>query len=199
MAESSDEVYEVEVILNATEIDGQTLYLVKWVGYEEPTWEPVEHLNNCQEMLQEFIDRRKAECQSLPPKHRRSKGQLRSGTPTDRDQAPDSSTPATILWTFSKSNHIFVNLQGFAPELHPDTSEFDRNWYPIPEPVAVSPEFDFHIERVFKRGDEKFVRVVDGQGRTFDYEYDLVARLFPDAMKAFVEKKLIALRDAALG
>jgi hypothetical protein len=194
MAESSDEVYEVEVILDVMEIEGQTLYHVKWVGYDDTTWEPIDHLKGCGEMLQEFSNRRKAEQRSLPQKQRRWK---RTPLPDDC-QEPDFTTPGDVLWTFSKSNHIFVNLQGFAPELRHDTSEFDCNWYPVPDPVSVSPEFDFHIERVFKIGAEKFVRVVDARARTFDYEYDLVARLFPDALKVFVEKSLIALGTAIL-
>lgn len=66
LSESSmEEEYEVEKILKErtrSEIDketGQVLsvkeYLLKWVGYEEPTWEPEENLANCQELLKEFL------------------------------------------------------------------------------------------------------------------------------------------------
>jgi hypothetical protein len=34
-------------------------YLVKWVGYKNPTWEPTENLENCQILLNEFLMRKK--------------------------------------------------------------------------------------------------------------------------------------------
>ena len=30
-------------------------YLIKWVGYKSPTWEPEENLENCQELLKDFL------------------------------------------------------------------------------------------------------------------------------------------------
>ena len=47
--------YEVEKILRQ---DGQK-YLVKWKGYpdSENTWEPIEHLLNCQQLLRQFHHR----------------------------------------------------------------------------------------------------------------------------------------------
>ena len=47
-----DEVYEVEKILD----NRDSQYLVKWVGYgpEANTWEPVENLLNCKELLNTF-------------------------------------------------------------------------------------------------------------------------------------------------
>ena len=29
-------------------------YLIKWVGYEYPSWEPEENLENCQESIKDF-------------------------------------------------------------------------------------------------------------------------------------------------
>ena len=34
-------------------------YLVKWVGYKNPTWEPIENLENCQILLKDFFTRKK--------------------------------------------------------------------------------------------------------------------------------------------
>ena len=34
-------------------------YLVKWVGYRDPTWEPIENLENCQILLNDFLMRKK--------------------------------------------------------------------------------------------------------------------------------------------
>ena len=51
-ASDSDELYEVEKILD----NRDSQYLVKWVGYgpEANTWEPVENLLNCKELLNTF-------------------------------------------------------------------------------------------------------------------------------------------------
>jgi hypothetical protein len=44
--------YEVENILehSINNMD-EMFYLIKWVGYEEPTWEPEKNLNHCQKKL----------------------------------------------------------------------------------------------------------------------------------------------------
>ena len=46
---TENEEYEVEKILDSVQDGGQTFYLVKWVGYDDPkdlTWEPLENLEN---------------------------------------------------------------------------------------------------------------------------------------------------------
>ena len=63
--ENSEEEYEVEKILKERTIQGKDKktgrviktkeYLVKWVGYNAPTWEPEENLENCQEILKDFL------------------------------------------------------------------------------------------------------------------------------------------------
>jgi len=40
-----EEEYEVDSILDSKRVRGQLKYLVKWTGYEEPTWEPARHVN----------------------------------------------------------------------------------------------------------------------------------------------------------
>ncbi|OHT00112.1 hypothetical protein TRFO_08092 [Tritrichomonas foetus] len=58
--EDSGEIYEVEKILDCAKVDGEMQYLVKWAGYDDPkdlTWEPIEHLQNCNQALQEFYEK----------------------------------------------------------------------------------------------------------------------------------------------
>lgn len=43
--------YEVEAILEHKFVE---LFLVKWKNYKTPSWEPVEHLDNCAQLLNEF-------------------------------------------------------------------------------------------------------------------------------------------------
>ena len=40
------DVFLVEEILKKKKTGGRTMYLVKWVGYEKPTWEPKENIQN---------------------------------------------------------------------------------------------------------------------------------------------------------
>eukprot|EP01083_Nonionella_stella_P125122 378332_1 len=52
---SEEEVYDVEKILDSkTSSDNETLYLVKWVGWDDPTWEPKGNLLNCDVALSEL-------------------------------------------------------------------------------------------------------------------------------------------------
>jgi hypothetical protein len=48
--------YEVERVVGHDGCKGQRLYLVKWKGYKEETWEPEEYLDDCAEALEEYWD-----------------------------------------------------------------------------------------------------------------------------------------------
>ena len=62
---SVDEEWEVESILKERtkktkdkktgRIKPVKEHLVKWLGYKDPTWEPEENLENCQELLKDFL------------------------------------------------------------------------------------------------------------------------------------------------
>lgn len=48
--------YEVERILGRRFKNNNNIeYLVKWVGYKNPDWEPENHLDNCDEKIIEFM------------------------------------------------------------------------------------------------------------------------------------------------
>lgn len=53
--------YEVERILGKRIEDGRALYRIKWTGYteEESTWEPLEHLEECRDLVLAFDQRPK--------------------------------------------------------------------------------------------------------------------------------------------
>ena len=67
--EDMNQEYEVEKIIDMRitpklNIITQKLefikeYLIKWVGYEQLTWEPLENLENCKELLKEFYKEKK--------------------------------------------------------------------------------------------------------------------------------------------
>ena len=46
--------FEVEEILDIKLEKGHTKYLMKWLGYVDPTWEPRENLTDCADLLFEF-------------------------------------------------------------------------------------------------------------------------------------------------
>ena len=50
--------YEAEKILNFTYVNGIMQYKVKWAGYgeEEATWEPYDHLENCQHLIDDYFN-----------------------------------------------------------------------------------------------------------------------------------------------
>ena len=50
------EAYKVEKIMKKKISKGKTQYLVKWVGYSmnESTWEPIEHLFGCPDLIEAF-------------------------------------------------------------------------------------------------------------------------------------------------
>ena len=52
-----EEEYEVEYIADARRFRRKIQYLVKWSGYDHPTWEPLEHLRNAADTVQIFHER----------------------------------------------------------------------------------------------------------------------------------------------
>ncbi|KAK2586176.1 hypothetical protein KPH14_001442 [Odynerus spinipes] len=58
--ETKENVWEVEKIVGKKTIDGETLYLIKWKNWprKHNTWEPLENLVNCTELMKEFEEQR---------------------------------------------------------------------------------------------------------------------------------------------
>ena len=50
-----DEHFEVEKIIQMKTMRDVFMALVQWVGYSDPTWEPVANLDNCSEVLDNFL------------------------------------------------------------------------------------------------------------------------------------------------
>ena len=50
----ADEEFQIEEIMDYIESDIGEMYLVKWVGYKRPTWEPRANLTNCQDLVATF-------------------------------------------------------------------------------------------------------------------------------------------------
>ncbi|CAJ0604791.1 unnamed protein product [Cylicocyclus nassatus] len=74
----SEEVYEVEKILDRNEVNGELFYLVRWKGFgqEDDSWEPVENLSLAVKAISEFEE------------HRKSKKGKKSKTPKSKGKCP---------------------------------------------------------------------------------------------------------------
>jgi hypothetical protein len=50
------EQYDVEKIVDKKIEKGKVKYLVKWVGWDSKsnTWEPIKHLKNCMDLIDEY-------------------------------------------------------------------------------------------------------------------------------------------------
>ena len=52
---STQKLYVVEKITGVLGDHGIKKCCVKWEGYRKETWEPVENLSNCQELIDEYL------------------------------------------------------------------------------------------------------------------------------------------------
>ena len=56
--DAKEDIYQVEEILSSKTIKGKDYYLLKWVGYDEPTWEKGSNLR-CYKLLKRFLLKKK--------------------------------------------------------------------------------------------------------------------------------------------
>jgi transposase InsO family protein len=89
--EEAENEYEVEDILSMKRVSGKPHYLVKWKGYDtsENTWEPIENLTDCRQLVQQFHQQEKEISPSQPP--RRRPGRPRKQTTTDQSTQSSAS------------------------------------------------------------------------------------------------------------
>ncbi|GMT21278.1 hypothetical protein PFISCL1PPCAC_12575, partial [Pristionchus fissidentatus] len=97
------EDFEVEAIVGRREKYGYVEYEVKWKGYENPTWEPVENCSSCRKMVDEFnkTNPRKGINDS---KNKTPKGDARDGGRARRDASKKQ--PSDALSTASSDSSV---------------------------------------------------------------------------------------------
>src|SRR5262249_49003354 len=49
--------WEVEEILNSRYYRGDFQYLIKWVEFTDPSWQPYSYITHCDELLEDFFAR----------------------------------------------------------------------------------------------------------------------------------------------
>lgn len=167
--EWTEEVYEVEDIIDMKIVNGIKQYAVKWAGYDDPTWEPIDNLSGCMELVMAFENREK--------------------TPSDEEsqsEEPEITNRTDQFKYFTQSSTLALKPGGFLGEDRIDTSELDHNWYIAPPPVRITS--NLQIIGIKTRAElGKFVTVVRPDGVEYDYDYQTFIALFPNALLRFAE------------
>eukprot|EP00002_Diphylleia_rotans_P021077 TRINITY_DN4099_c0_g1_i4.p1 TRINITY_DN4099_c0_g1~~TRINITY_DN4099_c0_g1_i4.p1 ORF type:complete len:125 (-),score=26.03 TRINITY_DN4099_c0_g1_i4:1007-1381(-) len=87
----SEEVYTVEKILERKKVGSRFRYHLKWLGYEETTWEDESNLIGCEELVQEY-------------EKRMEEAKAKSASPLSTQKTSKSSSNATPITPRAASN-----------------------------------------------------------------------------------------------
>ncbi|XP_068054779.1 chromodomain Y-like protein isoform X3 [Anomalospiza imberbis] len=127
---ASEELYEVERIVDKRKNKkGKTEYLVRWKGYdsEDDTWEPEQHLVNCEEYIHEF-NRRHNEKQkesTLTRTNRTSPNNARKQISRSTNSSFSKTSSKSLVMTKeheSKNSQLFSATQKFRKNNSPSLS-----------------------------------------------------------------------------
>ncbi|XP_032318323.1 chromodomain Y-like protein [Camelus dromedarius] len=127
---ASEELYEVERIVDKRKNKkGKTEYLVRWKGYgsEDDTWEPEQHLENCEEYIRDF-QRRHSERQregALPRAPRTSPNSARKQVSRSTNSSFSKASPKPLVIgkdPESRSSALFAASQKFRKNTAPSLS-----------------------------------------------------------------------------
>ncbi|XP_043446838.1 chromodomain Y-like protein isoform X6 [Leopardus geoffroyi] len=127
---ASEELYEVERIVDKRKNKkGKTEYLVRWKGYdsEDDTWEPEQHLVNCEEYIHDF-NRRHTEKQkesTLPRTNRTSPNNARKQISRSTNSNFSKTSPKSLVIGKdheSKNSQLFAASQKFRRNTAPSLS-----------------------------------------------------------------------------
>lgn len=199
--EITDEAYEVEKICGYRQSDGK--YLVKWVGYEEPTWEDVDLLSNCREPINEFWENENSKehtesvkvtdppdfrlTNELPfePKDSKKECQIQSYF-SDLSSQPiennfDDEPRETSLFDLQRPpNFLFLERST------------DSKWQKSGREIFNEPSTpgiyvpQITIENIYEKeiGESKqaYVQLKDARGNVEEFEFDLIYSMFPNSV-----------------
>jgi len=101
-AESPEQNYEVEQVLNKKVHKDQTYYQLKWAGCEEPTWEP-ESLCNCDELIKDYEKRIKL----MPADEDEDEWEVEKIL--DKRMLPDSKVEYLVKWKNWDGDNQWIN------------------------------------------------------------------------------------------
>lgn len=147
---ASGEDLEAEVIVGQIEIDGKILYQVRWKGFppEEDTFEPIEHLNGCEELLDDYFTY--LESNEFRPKARKQqkagtkKGSGRASTlpatSSQRERQPERprAKVASVKQAVGESLGVFASDESSSTDELTFTSDSEGPTTPIAKPDTHS-------------------------------------------------------------
>ncbi|EAS03525.1 heterochromatin protein (macronuclear) [Tetrahymena thermophila SB210] len=84
--EEEEEFYIVEKILDYKKIKNRDLFLVKWEGYEELTWEPKSNLSNVKQLVENFLKTLKDKGKKENSENLESSSALQEGSESKKQQ-----------------------------------------------------------------------------------------------------------------
>ena len=104
------EYFEVDRVLEERLVDGETEVLIKWLNYDEQSWEPLSSIKECPHVLEEFRHR----LRSGEPLHPPPPQSLAPLTPSQRHPtrpAPSQLTPPILSASSQTTPHPVVPVQ----------------------------------------------------------------------------------------
>uniref|UniRef100_A0A2K5W0Q7 Chromodomain Y like n=1 Tax=Macaca fascicularis TaxID=9541 RepID=A0A2K5W0Q7_MACFA len=126
---ASEELYEVERIVDKRKNKkGKTEYLVRWKGYdsEDDTWEPEQHLVNCEEYIHDFNRRTEKQKEStLTRTNRTSPNNARKQISRSTNSNFSKTSPKALVIGKdheSKNSQLFAASQKFRKNTAPSLS-----------------------------------------------------------------------------
>ncbi|XP_033741181.1 M-phase phosphoprotein 8-like [Pecten maximus] len=104
---SEEELYEVERIMGMSKASGKTLYKVRWRGYgaTDDTWEPIENLQSCLDLIEEFQKKREEQQLKRATERKKRKDMMEGRILVEPDNSREGSPaqiPTTLKDTFWK-------------------------------------------------------------------------------------------------
>lgn len=210
MDQATEEAWDVEEIVGHRFRDGvHDEYLVKWVGYTGLTWEPVNLLDNCRNLIKEYwtkkVQAQRASDFGLvrpkpPPDFRMElpishQNDLSESMSFDRGEAlapwkkgdeMDDDLEPTLFQNMQKPPRYYVR------DVPAENARYKNDVFDITvfdtAPLG-NEEIDSRFEIVSIRGTNVHVRNEDGTEE--DVHYDIFKELFPEVLADFVELKLL--------
>ena len=171
--------YEAEKILNFTYVNGIMQYKVKWAGYgeEEATWEPYDHLENCQHLIDDYFN-----ALNLP-------------RPPNIEPRFDNSKKGFFIDPVNP-NHITISKERdyYYPFvfLKQEKPKMDQNFFCFSEGVDyenLTQSSPIEIIRIVRKDGKLFVVIRQVNKETY-IAYETAVMLFPDALHSYLKERL---------
>ena len=164
------EEYEVEKILKKRTISRESKvsgkikrikqYLVKWVGFKDPTWEPEKNLEHCEDIIKAFLLKNNSKNNNNNNSKKLKKNKEHNSPNKieniyiDKnkllepfnilEQSTSSSTPNKNQEVFKRKNNVNkkINNKEMSINIPLNTSEYDNN----PNNCDIDFDFDFYAD-----------------------------------------------------